>query len=74
MLVVERPDVGERFLGFETLTLCPIDRSLVDASQLSPAEREWFDGYHRRVREALSPHLDAADRAWLERATAPLPA
>jgi Xaa-Pro aminopeptidase len=73
--VVPRPDLsgnGARFLGFETLTLCPIDRKLVDAGQLSPSERTWLDAYHLRVREALSPHLDPADREWLERATEPV--
>ncbi len=35
-------------------------------------ELVWLDAYHARVREALSPHLDAADRQWLANACAPL--
>ncbi|WP_127078849.1 aminopeptidase P family protein [Rhodomicrobium lacus] len=64
-------DGGETEMqGFETLTLAPFDRRLIDAALLSPAEREWLNAYHARVRQALSPHLDDADRAWLDAATA----
>ena len=69
---------GERpMLSFETLTLCPIDRRLIDPALLTEEERRWLDDYHAKVRETLLPHLrelgDVRARAWLERATAPLP-
>ncbi|GIL01042.1 MAG: Xaa-Pro aminopeptidase [Alphaproteobacteria bacterium] len=64
----------ERFLEFETLTLAPIDRRLIDAGLLSPDEVAWLDAYHARVRTALSAHLDENDRAWLAAACAPLAA
>ncbi len=68
-----RPAGGEReLLGFETLTLAPIDRRLIDPALLSPAARRWLDAYHRRVWEALAPHLEPPVRAWLEAACAPL--
>ncbi|WP_342166195.1 aminopeptidase P family protein [Methylobacterium sp. SD21] len=64
---------GERpVLGFETLTLAPYDRRLIDTSLLEPGERAWIDAYHARVRAALSPLLDAPTRGWLEAATEPL--
>ncbi len=59
-------------MGFETLTLAPFDKRLIDASLLSAAERGWLDAYHARVRRELSPSLKGADLAWLEAATAPL--
>ena len=62
----------EPFLGFETLTLCPIDRRLVVASLLDERERRWVDAYHEDIVERLEPLLEAADAAWLRRATAPL--
>ena len=62
-----------RFLGFETLTLCPFDRDLIDATLLTDAERAWVDAYHLRVRDALSPDLDATAAAWLAERTRPLP-
>jgi Xaa-Pro aminopeptidase len=61
---------GERPMhGFETLTLAPIDRRLIDVSLLTDAERGWVDAYHARVREALAPRLSGDDLAWLEAAT-----
>jgi Xaa-Pro aminopeptidase len=60
------------FLQFETLSLCPIDRRLIDPSILNREETEWVDLYHRRVRETLGPHLPEEERRWLEEATAPL--
>ncbi len=64
---------GERpMLGFETLTLAPYDRHLIQTELLDPGERAWIDAYHARVRAALSPELDAGARDWLARATAPL--
>ena len=66
-LVVPRDIAGAEggFLGFETLTHVPIDRRLVDVAMLSPDEREWWNGYHARVREILAPRLDGAARDWL---------
>jgi Xaa-Pro aminopeptidase len=59
-------------LEFETLTLVPFDRRLLDADLLAPAERRWLDDYHRRVASEVGPLLEAPERAWLERAAAPL--
>jgi Xaa-Pro aminopeptidase len=58
--------------AFETLTLAPIDRRLIDTKMLTAKERIWLDAYHDRVRETISPLVDAATRAWLEAATRPL--
>ena len=59
-------------LEFETLTLAPIDRSLVDVSLMNDAEVAWVNDYHARVCEQLTPLLPAADADWLEAKTAPL--
>ncbi|MDR3423287.1 MAG: aminopeptidase P family protein [Xanthobacteraceae bacterium] len=58
--------------AFETLTLAPIDRRLVEPALMTADETTWLDAYHARVREALAPLLDAPARAWLIAATAPL--
>ena len=72
-IALDRPPGGERdLLGFETLTLAPIDRRLIDSSLLDAAERAWIDSYHARVRAALAPALDAATAGWLDSACAPL--
>jgi Xaa-Pro aminopeptidase len=66
------PDAKKPFLRFETLTLAPFDRALLDASLLSPDERAWLDAYHARVLREVGPSLTADVRAWLAQACAPL--
>src|SRR3546814_3216320 len=59
--VTESPKAeGEErdMLAFETLTLAPIDRRLVERARLSAEEAAWLDAYHARVREALGPQLE----------------
>jgi Xaa-Pro aminopeptidase len=65
---------ADGFMGFETITLCPIDRRLVDAGMLLPAERDWLNDYHARVQAALAPELhgEADCLAWLAAACAPV--
>jgi len=71
LVLVEKRDIpgmeGE-WLGFETLTLVPIDKTLVDRELLSPAEIEWWNKYHARVLDVLAPQLEGDDLAWLEKA------
>ena len=64
---------GDRdMLGFETLTLCPIDRRLIDVGLLSPGEIAWVDAYHARLVPVLSRLLDDGEIRWLSAATRPL--
>jgi Xaa-Pro aminopeptidase len=64
---------GERpMLGFETLTLAPIDRRLIEPALLNAEELDWLNAYHARVLSVVGPQLPAAARAWLETAAAPL--
>jgi Xaa-Pro aminopeptidase len=75
VLVVAAPPVagGEKELNeFETLTLAPIDRRLIEPSLLTNDERRWLDEYHARVGATLAPLVDADTRAWLAAATRPL--
>lgn len=72
VLVEERPVVGGMMLGFETLTFCPIERSLIDAALLSAGERDWLDAYHARVLAVLGPQMVGEELAWLEAKCAPV--
>ncbi|SFZ82844.1 Xaa-Pro aminopeptidase [Devosia enhydra] len=72
LVLVIPSDVGDGWLEFETLTLAPIDRRLIDLALLLPHEREWLDAYHRRVLNEIGPLVEPRVRAWLEKATAPL--
>jgi Xaa-Pro aminopeptidase len=61
-----------RTFEFETLTLCPIDTALIEASLLTAAERDWLNAYHARVCEALFDFVEDKTRDWLMKATAPV--
>ena len=65
-----RPELS--FYMFDNLTLCPIDRALVDVRWLTPAQVSALDEYHRLVRATLLPHLEPATAGWLMDATEPL--
>jgi Xaa-Pro aminopeptidase len=75
VLVIAAPEpvAAEKPLNaFETLTLAPIDRRLIETGMLSPKERAWLNSYHERVHEVLGPLVDAQTRSWLNAATRPL--
>ena len=74
LLVQERAfaDAGKPFLCFETLTLAPFDRRLIDPRMLAPGELAWLDAYHARVLAEVGPPLDPPVRDWLAQACAPL--
>lgn len=63
----ERP-----MLCFDTLTLCPIDRALIDVELLSAAEIEWLNAYHKQVWDVLSPLVSGDVQAWLAAQTTAL--
>ncbi|HVY13643.1 MAG TPA: aminopeptidase P family protein [Rhodopila sp.] len=68
----ELPDAKRPFLRFETLTLAPFDRRLLEPALMSSAEIAWLDAYHARVLAEVGPALGDAERAWLTAACAPL--
>ena len=69
----EAPGGAEQeLMGFETLTLAPIDRTLIDRSLLDGGEVAWLDRYHARVRDALAPLVDDRTGTWLSDVTRPL--
>jgi Xaa-Pro aminopeptidase len=74
-LVLTRAD-GEGLFGdyysFETVTLCPIDKTPIIKSMLTDDEVSWLNAYHQKVYDLLSPSLDDDERAWLREATSAL--
>ncbi len=71
-IVTEARDIpgGERpMLGFETITLVPMDLRLVEPALLTGPERDWLNRYHERVRAEIGPLVGARERIWLEQAT-----
>ncbi len=67
----EKTEFGD-FLHFETLTLCPIDQTLIDFDLLSLKDKKWLNNYHRTVYEKLSPSLDENEKLWLEEKCKPI--
>lgn len=64
---------GDRdMMSFETLTLVPIDTTLIERDLLTAGEAAWLNAYHSRIRSTIRQHLDPADAAWLDRSTAPI--
>ena len=60
-----------KFLQFEPLTLCPIDKTPIVLDMMTPEEIEWLNAYHQHVFNTLSPHLSDVENRWLRKATAP---
>jgi Xaa-Pro aminopeptidase len=60
----EETEFGQ-FLKFDTVTLCYIDKSLIEISLLDNHEIEWFNYYHKKVFEKLSPFLSESEKCWL---------
>lgn len=72
LVVVETRDIPgaeRKMLGFETISLAPIDLRAIQAKMLTPEETAWLDAYHAWVRKTLSPLLDGPAKAWLKQAT-----
>jgi Xaa-Pro aminopeptidase len=59
------------FFRFETLTLCHIDKNLIDFSILDRLEKEWLNSYHAEVYDKLSPLLTGEEKQWLREKTSP---
>jgi Xaa-Pro aminopeptidase len=69
---IEIAGAEKEMMGFETLTLAPMDRSLVDLALMTPAEIAWLDAYHARVAAEIGPLVPADTAAWLGEVTRPL--
>ncbi|MBP7274243.1 MAG: aminopeptidase P family protein [Saprospiraceae bacterium] len=61
----DKTEYGE-FLKFETVTLFPIDTTLVKKALLTKEEKDWLNNYHKVVYRKLSPKLNADEKAWLK--------
>ncbi|GMH68700.1 hypothetical protein TrLO_g1794 [Triparma laevis f. longispina] len=62
------------WLGFEYLTMIPIQRHLIDLELLKEEEVEWINEYHEMVWEEVSALMEEGEKAkeWLWENTRPL--
>ena len=61
-----------KFLKFETVSLCYIDKTLIDISLMDQKEIDWLNSYHSEVYDKLSPYLTEDENFWLQEKTNPL--
>jgi Xaa-Pro aminopeptidase len=61
-----------KFLKFDTVSLCYIEKSLIDKTLLDQREIGWINSYHSEVYDRLSPNLTAEEKNWLKEKTEPL--
>jgi Xaa-Pro aminopeptidase len=64
----EETEFGQ-FLKFDTVSLCYIDKSLIDISLLDQKEIDWLNSYHMDVFERLNPYLTKQEKLWLKEKT-----
>jgi Xaa-Pro aminopeptidase len=64
----EKTQFGQ-FLGFETLTVCPIDTTLILTELLSEKEKNWLNDYHQKVNQLLKPLLSMEMHGFLDELT-----
>ncbi|KAK9478489.1 peptidase M24, structural domain-containing protein [Lipomyces japonicus] len=63
----------KKYLGFETVTLVPMCKNLINVSLLDADEISWLNAYHNDVYEKTHKLInDDYTLAWLKRETAPL--
>ena len=60
----EETEFGQ-FLKFETVSLCYIEKSLIDRSLLDQKEIDWLNSYHSEVFDKLSHYLTSEEKTWL---------
>ena len=67
----EQNEFGQ-FLGFEALTLAPVERDAIDPSQMTQQDKLLLNEYHEKVYDTISPYLDRNEAEWLMDACAPI--
>lgn len=65
-LVIVQPTAKEDWFNFETVTLFPIDQSLIVQPLLTREQVEWINAYHAKVLAEVGPLLEEEELAWLE--------
>ena len=67
LIYVKEDKKNNNLLYFETLTMSPIDKSLIDKNLLNIEEKNWLNNYHSKVLKKISPFLDINEKIWLKK-------
>ena len=60
------------FYDFETLTICPFDRNVIDEKLLTAPEKTWLNNYHDWCKEKLENDLEGEVKTWFLEQVKPL--
>ncbi|XP_071313603.1 xaa-Pro aminopeptidase 2 isoform X1 [Trachinotus anak] len=75
VIVPVQTKYGHNFLTFDTVSLVPYDRKLIDTSLLSSEQLQWLDKYYETIRRLVGPELDKQglreEKDWMLRNTEP---
>ncbi|MDC3107733.1 M24 family metallopeptidase, partial [Paracoccaceae bacterium] len=58
---------NRKFLEFETLTLVPFEKKLIEKKLLSTNELEWINSYHQNIYKKLGSYLVNSEKDWLRK-------
>ena len=62
----------KNMLEFETLTLVPIDKKLINRNLLTSDEKKWLNNYHELVQTKIAPFISVDTQLWLKKACEPI--
>ena len=62
----------DNMLSFDTLTLAPIDKSLINTKILTKDEIVWLNNYHRMVQTKITPLIPIDTQVWLKKVCQPI--
>uniref|UniRef100_A0A671W465 X-prolyl aminopeptidase (aminopeptidase P) 2, membrane-bound n=1 Tax=Sparus aurata TaxID=8175 RepID=A0A671W465_SPAAU len=75
VIVPVQTKYGHNYLTFDTVSLVPYDRKLIDTSLLSSEQLKWLDNYYETIRRLMGPELDRQglheEKAWMLKHTEP---
>ncbi|MBL6664359.1 MAG: aminopeptidase P family protein [Rickettsiales bacterium] len=60
-------EIDESLLGFETISLAPIDPKLIDFKMLTYPEKKWLKRYHENILDVVGGDLSGEEKDWLEK-------
>ena len=66
-LLLVKEERNSSFLEFETLTLCPYQKNLIDKKKLNNDQISWINKYHKKIWETLKDHLNRSEAEWLKK-------
>ena len=72
LVFTKENDDDNKLLYFETLTLSPIDKKLIEPGLMNPKEKKWLNDYHQEVCRSLSPFLNKDEVRWLKKSCEPI--